>query len=351
MRNTLNSKIATDPTVNYGAGDLLAMCGNCNQAAHYHPIHWEFLDCNREASSIPFIGSDTEDYYLTESGAYVLPQDYSGSPANVERLLSRQGEYIGDTYYDEDAYVSVEVEANALDRWSDKTYVSATVTDKDSWIGTVTREQALAKPGVTEARIDRKGNLAPVTDNVLSDEVRNLYVEGNDGFTSRKLLDEVLTKKYHERLLNVYADRKTGQIRIGGIRIVKTVDGNIQAQCVQNGCNGTSLFPVKEMELLGAMDRRDAMETFVHQVIRHGNNHAAAWFTTRESFYKVHAENCDFAKCNETTPYCRHLTTTSKVDSVEDPVMFLMEHQRYCSDSNCTCSELLAELLPSLASA
>lgn len=393
--------ITTDPASNYGLDrndqglrqPILLMCGRtvgtdayCNRPVQLHPYlpnakHY-VVKCDRNDTT-----PETSDFYLTFNNAVIPYVEFSGNEAKVESLINRTwSEDTSGTIIDEHNYISVDIEHLALERWRD---VAPDVV-------TVTLAQHLARPDVTEALMIN-GTFTPLL-NQVSEEVRNAYVEGNEGFISRKFLDSELTRKYHDHLLNVYLD-KQGDIAIGSIRLVKTVDHWIEARCVQSSC-------ASRMAINPVSATREDMETFILAIIRHGNNHAAKWFrnkttkkdtrtnsksefvpiegTTRKvitgfdehgdpittvgpvykliqsevsytsgeevtRFYKVHDSNCILDKCNQSEAGCRNLkpkVTNSQVEP--NPVQFLLEHQTYCNDPKCKCDERLRELAPIL---
>ena len=173
-------------------------------------------------------------------------------------------------------------------------------------------------------------------------ESHSVYVEGHDGFLTFVAYDEHLTELFQNRMLNIYTDKRSNRLRIGGMQFVHCTDGTINAECVQNGCSAklnskTEAAMVADTPVPFSIEhsKRDWMEKFTTAVIRHGNNHAARWFTTRTgnysetrfiessipanchqvvtksvpaaaTFYKLHAENCNLgcdpkaATCNVT---------------------------------------------------
>lgn len=273
-------------------------------------------------------------YGITEDGTEYLLEDYSG-PGISDRDRN-----------DEVDYLSPTIEWDALDRWNDN--ARDLTRDRDEYYCTTTLEQHLT--GVDEAVItfkDKKATARPATDNYIGDEARNAYIEGADGFTSRKLLDETLTRKYHARLLNVYLD-KQGTVAIGSIRIRKNAEGLVYAECVAGYCELTSepFDPATIREKVANGDRTEA-EEFILGIVRHGNNHAAKWFRERETYYKVHASACDL-KCDPNSANCNFNDPKPNPLSDDEIVQFLFEHQQFCKDAKCKCDERLSELVPAL---
>lgn len=159
---------------------------------------------------------------------------------------------------------------------------------------------------------------------------KNVFVEGADGFYSIELINELLTEAYHNRLLNVYF--KDGKLRCGGLyfEITRTKQFQIpfvkpetylkvHAVCGNKEClykDSRGNYCKRTLSLEGFVFTREQMETFVYDVIRHGNNHAADWFKTRvypdvrvldrpvRTFYKVHHQDCDLVDCDDEKAYC-----------------------------------------------
>lgn len=303
------------------------ICGNCGVASNYHPIHSEFLVCPRTEDSFPnFYLTNTlerSDYYQdTVTGAMFLPNDYSG---------------YGDVTNEEpDNYESTDVELTKLDNWTDATYNPIAKT----WVGTTTLAQHLT--GVDEALVKVDGSVSPYSkDSEVTNDDTTVYVEGQEGFIARTFINDLLTRKYHARLLNVFSDKRTKDLRVGSIRIIKCVDHMIEARCVNGTCKSV-------MSINTDTAVRSEMEEFVLAIIRHGNNHAAEWFRSRNTFYKVHAPNCNLSQCDPNVPFCLH-TNASRYQPSDD-VQVLLDHNSNCKDSKCKCSDALTYAVPALAS-
>lgn len=264
-------------------------------------------------------------YGITEGSngtdAYYLIEDYSGPG-----ISDRDRDY-------EVMYESPVNEWETLDRWTDKD--PAVTTHAIEWWTNDRVKHTYATP----KDVTSNGPYGSDT-NYIGDEARNAYIEGADGFTSRKLLDEELTRKYHARLLNVYLDKQQS-IAIGSIRIRSNGDGTIYAECVAGYCNLTSP-PINPDTVT-----REQMEDFILGIVRHGNNHAAKWFRDRETYYKVHATGCDL-HCDPNSAGCNNNVVRPSVLTDEDVIQFLFDHQTYCKDTKCKCDERLAELVPVL---
>lgn len=253
----------------------------------------------------------TESFVIDKAtGTYDFQTDYSG-PAVNER-----------TRDDEIQYESVTKEWDALDNWHDKE-PNLTTHALDYWYSGPKSEAPIS--GTYKA--DHPNRIPRSLDDYITEQERSIYVEGNSAFIARKVLDEDLTRKYQAKLLNVFRDKRTSEIRIGSIRIERTND-TVHGVCVNYRCNEIRNLFLNE----GTLSRED-MEYFTYWCIAHGNNHAAAWFTSRPEFYEL----------NPMLP-----TARETADENVNTVMFLFDHQRYCSDPHCHCSERLANLMPAL---
>ena len=325
------------------------------EALNTWDLKYDTADTKRYGSHYRHV--EVSDYAVTPSGNVILPQNLRGTATvRDEQPRSNEGHYEsyrfgvpqGDydsngTYVDEAEYVSPSREFDALDRWTDKA-----LTPDNEWICTPTIQQLppylpRSTESLREVAINAKGHVRPYANEETDSSDRNAYVEGAEGFLSVLMLDEVLTAKYHARILNVFADKKTHDVRVGSIRIRKNTDNTITAYCVQNSCTGEATVDPNNVT-------RAQMESFVYQIVQHGNNHAAKFIRERDDFYKVHAPNCDLDKCDPQVPYCEHTTTrNTQILTDEDEVRFLLEHNSYCKDSRCKCAERLASLMPALA--
>jgi hypothetical protein len=341
------------------------ICGSCDEPASKHGREdgivfqgadlFDRKECYRQPEDIGFSvwtdarsGLELSDYRLTQSfdsDFTVLNPDVSGPSAEIDdtytyagvnhiahvRLGTPQGDYVGDTYVDEIDYVSPTKEWDALDRWTDKARPAPySAQSEDEWICTPTLEQMQSgrMGSATEVVINRKGTPAPYANNEVPTEDRNAVVEGNHGFLSIQLLDEVLTEKYHRRLLNMFT--KDNEIRVGSMAFRSLPDGKVSVRCVQNNCNAN-----KPYQFDPRTATREFAETLTLAVISHGNNHAAKWFTERETFYKVHKPGCDIHKCDPKAATCDHIVSSHRLSNEWEVLGFLKEHARYCSDSKC----------------
>ena len=203
-----------------------------------------------------------------------------------------QPEYVTDTN-DQYAYSPADVEMEKLDRYHDRLPTEHTVT-------------------LDEYRNGKRTNLD------LEPEQRNAYIEGNDGFVSIKVLDELLTRKYHARLLNLFVN-KQGKRQIGSV-VIQNTDGTRTAKCVK--CKGTLNFPDSPT--------RAQMEEFVYAIISHGNNHVAKWFREREE--------AGVALYYSLAPTLGPQTTELNAREV------IVQHYRNCKTPGCNCTELLMEI-------
>jgi hypothetical protein len=310
-----------DPRTNVERNDYVRIDGV--DYLHYDVSGPEATDT--EPTCNPLFGKEG---YLTE-GIAIKRNNREGVPA---------GSYSTDgTYYDEHEYEFPTKEHDALDRWVDKARPTA-----DEWVCTPTLEQhRSSKMGsATEVIITRKGSISPYVTEVSSED-RNAIIEGNHGFLSIQLLDDVLTRKHHARLLNVFT--KNNELRVGSVAFRQYPDGKVQAVCVHRDCQNNAAG--KSSIFDPATVSREQAEAFIWATIAHGNNHAAAWFKSRPSYYKVHLLGCDLSKCDESSPTCQVVNPDRKAMDTEF-LSFLKEHAAICSDSNCTCKAHIALLSP-----
>lgn len=305
--------------------DWIIVCGTCDIAMSYHPINNDFVTCERSQDTFPNTFTintlERSDYYLnTVTGEVMLVSDYSG---------------YADSNEEPDEYVSADVEIAAIDNWRDVTYDAYNKT----WVSTTTLEQH-QKGYFTEALIDGEGDAKPYSSQDEYDSDRNAYVEGHEGFIAKTYINELLTRKYHERLLNVFRDKRTGTMRIGGIAIERQGD-HIIASCVNSRCNAKLSINPSHPDLT-----REHMQQFVMDVIRHGNNHAANWFRSRDTYYKVHAAGCDIHRCDPNVPWCKVVTVPPVEDTTD--VTMILDHNSKCRNPNCNCESWLTSEVPSL---
>lgn len=177
-----------------------------------------------------------------------------------------------------------------------------------------------------------------VADQLDFEDPRLMALEFNElmGFTSAKLIDLGITAKFHNTVYNIYVGDYDRKLHVGSCVISRTVDNRIQAQCSRKNCKATLVAPHFD-----DITRED-METFIHAVIRHGNNHGPEFITKREDFTYIHATNCDTnhshnAPCNARASYERFedITALQGSDSVLD---FLIKHRKVCTSSDCRCT-------------
>lgn len=347
----MNNVISTDPISNFGLdsrvsnGRALLMCGDCNEPVAYHTedgYATEYNECFTTRDEFP---RDQYDYFLHATNgvtSMTLFMDLTGNPANIEALINGV-EYDGITYRIEDSidyYDNGSSEADAIERWYDRNPKERThalnywyASSAES--GILTGFYADNHPNRIESNLD------------LEPEVRNAYVEANSGFTSRVVLDELLTKKYQEYLMNIFRDRK-GNIRVGSITFSFT-STTVTAECVRDTCvyKDPITGDYRKCHMTVNLDcDRDVMEAFIYHCIKHGNNHAANFIVTRDTFYKLHNVACD-TNCGNNEKPCNsnRKVVDTNLDNELNEVEFLMEHQRYCTESACACTERIAELL------
>lgn len=374
------------------------MCGACDRPASIHPVELVpnsfVIPCGRRPEDIgnaswrnEVSGLEFSDYRV-EDGNILLPLDLSGPEAQSTKYPSsnegffrsyrhgvEQGAYGPQGYEDEQDYVSPAIDQAKVDRWKDSTYkveyvrVPNLEDEDDTFLSLPSFKSWIVVEGDGEFRYEtrysyrwEKGELVtskqfskvPAQEEISYEE-RNAYVEGNEGFLSLKLLDEQLTRRYHAKLLNVFRDKQTGQVRIGSVRIEPNADGTLSAQCVQNACKAKMTTRVQVADLT-----RIDMEEFVWACIAHGNNHSAKWLKERPTYYALHRMGCPAHKDPRTNEFVcfRNEVCTYRPDSPhrealtdDEQFAFILDHNSKCRDSKCRCSEVLAELRPDLMAA
>lgn len=258
-------------------------CGYCQFPKELHREDWDSTNgtyvimsygmgvndyCFR---SLQDVGRDTSghgwDYVVTPTGETLPLVEYNGEPSIIEGYLNaRKVDSEAYVAEDETDYVSPVNFFERLERY----------TDRFPSEHTVTLEQYL-----------QSQRPAFVTDDL--GETLNTKVEGFDGFLNIKVLDEVLTRKHHAHILNVYRDKSTNNLRCGSVEITQTFTSQgliIHAKCVNT-------YEHKKDGTLGHLiihpwiATRKEMEDFTWAVIAHGNNHSAKFFRTRETFYAL----------------------------------------------------------------
>lgn len=325
----------------------LSMCGNCNHPTAVHPvIEGDFTICDNDFATMEL--REGFDYLLhSASGNITLIRNDAGEPANI--LLLTEGVEVDNqdgtttTYRIEDdpnEYVNLEaLEYEALSRWTDRN-PEVTTHALDYWYVTPERIVSGTYDTTHKNAVPRDYSFTPATSNA--------FMEGMSGFFTEQGYDPEVTGRYHERLLNSFIHKKSGKFHVGSIEF--SVSGSIvSAACINRECyvkTASGNYERSTISIDRSVATRDAMEDFIFQVIRHGNNHGPDWLTSRPDFYKIHFHDCDLNCGNGIT--CNHNHTKVDVDLTD--VEFVMEHQNYCKDSNCKCAEWLANEVPALAS-
>lgn len=340
-------------------GVSVLTCGDCNNYAHQHPIDTPFVTCDNTT-----FNRDGYDYHVHDRNSISLVESYSGNPANIIELTDGVANLhrFSDEDFDSDDYSYTRVEdsilsydngsgeADAIERWADQD--PKVCTHAINCWSTKVHERNCTLPGcehfvtthtygdyanLPKGTVDSNGHYLPnnfVESYDSTNQDRNVFIEATEGFIARKFLDEELTKKYHARLLNMYID-KQGRMAIGGVRI-SVLNGSVTATCVNPDCRIKDLRGnyVQATYSVSLNSDRSEQEDFILEVIRHGNNHSASWFRNRETFYEIN----EFTK----SPTALNDVELSDVD-------FLFEHQRYCNDAKCSCTQWLESLVPALA--
>lgn len=344
----------TAPTIYRRAGvvstpayDLHNICGSCgNPATQHYSEAW--LDTNKPAwdqCNLPleFVADcrsygDPDDKRPSEvfehADRYGLPQvDYSG-PGTTDDMES-EDQYESDvTFTDDSTY---------FDKYPLFSYVQGP-PDEDG-IPTI---EKIPNPNGEQTGIlvktDKGYECQGLRLGSLDDVQKSFFVEGDAGYVSHKAYDDNLTRLYQARLLNVFKDQP-GYLRIGSIRFASNKDGSVTATCVQNSCSGKIHLDLRNHD---ESLHRSLMEQFIFNCIRHGNNHAARFITSRSDWYKIHSQDCDLnctgLACNANSPRLSKPESLSNQETLE----FLMEHKSYCHTSNCKCDDWIKAMLTAL---
>jgi hypothetical protein len=322
-------RIVGSPPVN---SDVI--CGDCGRPQTNHPFPFNVNEpwtdvCFRDPFDwgypyLEYKGEVRSDYYKSTGLAYV--PDYDNST---------QDEYEPNTW---------ETELAALDRWHDKA-----TTDDGEYYCTLTLEQHQQNPKVTEAVTVKTPTgyaYKPADTNLghLTPEQTNVYIESTSGFVARQLLDPVLTEKYQRRLLNAFIN-KAGNLQIGSVILTTNSNNEVIATCINNKCNvkderGNYVQRTITLNGINPNDplngpTRDYMERQVYSIIQHGNEHAAKWYTSRDTYYHLSP-----VLSEPTTPVAIQDRYSDQMND-KDRISFLFDHYRFCQDSNCKCNEWL----------
>jgi hypothetical protein len=271
-------------------------CGSCDRPAAEHPFITPtdypgfYLECHREVTGFPYVSEDFTDYVVWPNGSITLPEvnyfDQSGSK-----------------FVDPDDYQDYDSTWSSVENYYDKNPQERTLTLEEH-------------QGYYSSAKYSPFNPMP--------ESTNAYVEGVDGFTIKQFIDELLTRKHHAHLLNVFVDKRSGLLRCGSVEL-KVVKGyQLDARCVS--CN------VQMPTVYFHSTDRHRQEDVVWAIISHGNNHAASFIRNRSTFYELAPMLSEPA--DELTP--------------DNEVQLLFKHQQYCHTSTCQCASLLSQLAPVL---
>lgn len=276
-------------------------CGECGYASAQHPIRTSDEWCNRvfDKNSVMFVDEGLVNAYFNEPEKFPNGLQFEADRNGVP-FVSYQGNGMSEaanSWFDqeeEDYYQSFWGDNSPLNNWRDKNVRVSDLNGLDVWEHTVTLEQY--RNHEVRAESSKKGMRAYRDAAERTDEKRNVFIEGLDGFKTELIIDEVLTIKHHNRLLNVFVD-KTGVTRVGSIQLKNNTDGSVTAHCVKceisHTLNINTLLESENVpELYKEFRKRQMMEFFTFQCIRHGSNHAAAFITKYISIGEMQ-ENSD----------------------------------------------------------
>jgi hypothetical protein len=156
---------------------------------------------------------------------------------------------------------------------------------------------------------------------------------------TEEIIDLNITEKFQHKFFNVYVG-KDFNLHIGLLtfNIVRNgVTGDletIEVTCSHRGCN---YGPGNAHKFRGEYTREN-MESFVIACIRHGNMHAPAWIRNRKDYTVIHAQNCD---CNHASNVACNGNQPGKffsTGSLDDSIDFLIQHRKFCRNTECRCT-------------
>lgn len=354
------------------------ICGSCDRPAGIHPVlpYDEFgesvIPCNREPEAIGYATWDTEGYW-TNDHRFVPGQVFQDYCPGDLPAISYEGPGAQEvTREDEWDYMYESSREANLDAWSDRNQSEITYAIDWHYVlpPSTTKPQGLVIHGVypdhhkpefvnykeVSNSPSLKYDFSTLDENTSStflkavqenyphertapvkkvfvtiphslqgetffsrqEEERTAYVEGQAGFIAKRFINDLLVEAHHNKLLNLFTNKR-GNLQVGGVELLRssnTAFPVVTARCVQNTCSVELSVPTTLDATIP--EEREQMELFVLGLISHGNNHAAAWFRNRPTFYKLHHPDCTLNNCNPATTYCEERkpsTTTLTVSS------------------------------------
>lgn len=305
------------------------MCYVCDKPLRNHPIDNDFDQCDRDPNE-----EHVFDYLQYQGYDHmVLPyEDFSGNGAGITDLLDHSEEWAWDDLH---AYMTSESEKldHIVNSWSDQEPDVCTYAI-DRWSSNYGMVRySYGKPNVPKG-------FRHTLDELATDNRKTAFVEGQDGFSTEKLIDYHITALYAARFFNVYRGRVDGKLRIGNLRF-EFSDTTVEAICFHRNCDYRNKPLGKRLSLTVSLDAtREEQEDFVLACIRHGNNHGPDWIVNREDFAYIHSTTCDtkhpqFQACNNNHAEVR--ITSLEPEDAHLALNFLQEHKQYCRSTQCQC--------------
>ncbi len=352
-------------------------CGQCGVAAKHHPVYLsDRVTCSRNYADWTVVTwGDTPDFYLDGYAA----EDFSGQ--GIEDVVT-------------DDYFDWTPEFDTIDSWRD-THPDEQTSAVAGWY--VSKSGVKTTWAYTENHKQFHGNLP--TDFSAD---RTTYVEGFEGFYSTQILDFATTEKYNKNLFNVFTRAKSGKLQVGSIEIsyddpFDTGDKWVTARCISPECSNAASITLPLHDPTVSLEYK---QNFVWACVVHGNMHAISWIrdktvnpikvpsidstefdrtligyretTVIEKDY--HDDQTDreyiidvpvyqytpkhvrpnvlplFAKeYDRKTHYELNYTLTPKDDeSPQGFIQTLFDHNSKCTNSECSCSDLLKSEVPAL---
>lgn len=300
-------------------------CGFCDQPAVLHDD--PFTDNERVVSCPRFINTNESPFtpngeYPTfdYSGSYDNPvplTNYEGNPANIELLIdNREHEWEG-------------IHENR-DREPDLTYW----TDKDPDVCTTVLDSTSVPEGFR-------------TWYSTDSEQRNVVVEDNTGFIAVKLIDYLLTAKYHAKLLNVFRGRDR-KLHMGLLTFHILNHPQLGMRPAVTCNHGECNYGPRNPFFFTLEPTRRNMEDYVIAIIRHGNNHSPDWLRNRSDWTMIHSTTCDTLHlqdepCNSNGAEIINPSLAAP-ETPEEMMVFLKEHMKHCTSTKCNCVQYESEL-------
>jgi hypothetical protein len=365
---TVHPHRVTDPTGRSPLPEALVMCGACDKPKQWHngsarKVNGYFV-CSRPQHEV---GTNTEGAWSEipvedEQGNWVYDlvdmsvrpkhlRDESHSPRMERRLRTKTRFLIDyqfilknnsihtaelpkvlppeDSTYEEhadiqaawqDQYESPTKEWERLDKWRDKAPQEHTIT----------LEQY------------RKG-LDHLDPEEVTPETQTVFLQG-EAMLTVELSPEAIAKA-QARMLGVWRDRD-GNLAMGSVYFLSNTDGTVTARCKNRDCHAHYPGLTVNPDTMTQADK----ENFTFQVIEHGFRHSLTFDTEFLMVESPAPNEPSFTKRKRTLPVpfkgdATTSWTTFSLPQEKADVDLLFDHQKYCNNTDCKCSLVLAKEL------